>query len=94
MPPRPHSQRPEIVRLLREGMTHLAISARLRVGEPLVAKVARVEGLTRGQRRRPVGHRELILVLAAEKVVPGEIALAVGCSKRLVQMYLLEQRGV
>ena len=92
MPPQPHPQRAAIAQLLREGLTHPEIAARLNVGVPLVGKVARVEKLTRGQGRRPGGKREAVLTLAAEGVAPGEIALNLECSKRLVDTYLLEER--
>lgn len=92
MPPKPHPKRSEIADLLREGLVHSEIASCLDVGESLVAKVARLEGLTRKQGRRPGGHRESIFMLIEENLAPGEIALTVGCSKRLVEMYLLEQR--
>lgn len=95
MPPKPHPLRSTIAKLLREGLLHREISERLDVGEPLVGKVARLERLTRGrggQGPRAGSHRTDILTLAAEQVAPGEIALNLGCSRRLVEIYLLEQR--
>lgn len=94
MPPKPHPRRSEIVYLLRlrKDLTHREIAESLDVGKSLVAKVAREGGLIRGQGRRAGGYREAILTLAAEKVGKGEIALTVGCTKRLVEMYLLEQQ--
>lgn len=93
MPPKPHPKRAAIARLLRKGLTHPEIAARLDVSVPLVGKVARVNNLTRKQGRRPGGRREAVLALASKGVAPGKIALALKCSRRLVDTYLLEQRS-
>lgn len=92
MPPQPHSSRAVITKLLQEDLTHLEISARLHVSVSLIGKVARIAGLTRKQGRRRGGTREDVLTLAAEGVIPNEIALNLACSKRLVDTYLLEER--
>ena len=92
MPPQPHPKRAAIAQLLREGLTHLEIAARLDVSVPLVGKVARVEKLTRSQGRRPGGKREAVLALATRGVASDKIALTLECSKRLVDTYLLEER--
>lgn len=92
MPPKPHPQRAAIAQLLRKGLTHPEIAARLGVGIPLVGKVARVEHLTREQGRRPGGKRDAVLALAVKGVAPDKIALTLECSRRLVDTYLLEER--
>lgn len=92
MPPPPNPKRPEMVRLLREGLAHKEIAERLGVSEPLVAKVARQEGIVRGQGRRKGWRREAVLALAAEGLATEQIALELECSVRLVSHYLLEKR--